>query len=121
DKFKKVINEAIIDDVVAISISTRPDCIYDEQLEFLYEVKGKYNIDIVFELGLQTVNYHSLEKLNRAHGLSDFLLASNKIKKYGFEICVHMIIGLPRSEEHTSELQSRFDLVCRLLLEKKKK
>src|SRR2546428_7107699 len=29
--------------------------------------------------------------------------------------------GLPRSEEHTSELQSRSDLVCRLLLEKKKK
>src|SRR5699024_11994829 len=28
--------------------------------------------------------------------------------------------GYPRSEEHTSELQSRFDLVCRLLLEKKK-
>src|SRR6266496_2043407 len=28
---------------------------------------------------------------------------------------------LPRSEEHTSELQSRRDLVCRLLLEKKKK
>src|SRR5699024_11695262 len=27
---------------------------------------------------------------------------------------------LQRSEEHTSELQSRFDLVCRLLLEKKK-
>src|SRR5207249_12158052 len=30
------------------------------------------------------------------------------------------VIGLmERSEEHTSELQSRFDLVCRLLLEKK--
>src|SRR5699024_11258025 len=29
--------------------------------------------------------------------------------------------NLNRSEEHTSELQSRFDLVCRLLLEKKKK
>src|SRR2546428_3727833 len=29
--------------------------------------------------------------------------------------------GLARSEEHTSELQSRSDLVCRLLLEKKKK
>src|SRR5437868_14261607 len=28
---------------------------------------------------------------------------------------------MDRSEEHTSELQSRFDLVCRLLLEKKKK
>src|SRR5207249_8905926 len=29
--------------------------------------------------------------------------------------------GVRRSEEHTSELQSRFDLVCRLLLEKKKR
>src|SRR5699024_12576988 len=31
------------------------------------------------------------------------------------------VFWLTRSEEHTSELQSRFDLVCRLLLEKKKK
>src|SRR5207249_7948946 len=31
------------------------------------------------------------------------------------------VFGVERSEEHTSELQSRFDLVCRLLLEKKKK
>src|SRR6266536_5839164 len=30
-------------------------------------------------------------------------------------------VGVVRSEEHTSELQSRVDLVCRLLLEKKKK
>src|SRR5438105_6374929 len=36
---------------------------------------------------------------------------------------VNMIffMGGPRSEEHTSEFQSRVDLVCRLLLEKKKK
>src|SRR5699024_12789029 len=34
-----------------------------------------------------------------------------------FQGCVH--VNEPdRSEEHTSELQSRFDLVCRLLLEK---
>src|SRR5699024_12766141 len=36
----------------------------------------------------------------------------------------HGVVGpggsCPRSEEHTSELQSRFDLVCRLLLEKQK-
>src|SRR5690349_24602767 len=31
------------------------------------------------------------------------------------------LFHFPRSEEHTSELQSRRDLVCRLLLEKKKK
>src|SRR5438067_10627337 len=32
----------------------------------------------------------------------------------------HVAAHGPRSEEHTSELQSRFDLVCRLLLETKK-
>src|SRR5699024_11763894 len=34
-------------------------------------------------------------------------------------LCLVLVMG--RSEEHTSELQSRFDLVCRLLLEKQKK
>src|SRR3712207_7640211 len=33
----------------------------------------------------------------------------------------HRVLGASRSEEHTSELQSRQYLVCRLLLEKKKK
>src|SRR5699024_11330837 len=35
-------------------------------------------------------------------------------------ICMVGDGGFLRSEEHTSELQSRFDLVCRLLLENKK-
>src|SRR2546422_7120601 len=34
---------------------------------------------------------------------------------------ITVLIGMLRSEEHTSELQSRLHLVCRLLLEKKKK
>src|SRR5689334_24508045 len=34
---------------------------------------------------------------------------------------VHFTVSALRSEEHTSELQSQFHLVCRLLLEKKKK
>src|SRR6266516_7938410 len=33
----------------------------------------------------------------------------------------HLVLPISRSEEHTSELQSPYDLVCRLLLEKKKK
>src|SRR5699024_11910277 len=35
-------------------------------------------------------------------------------------LCLDVVARFQRSEEHTSELQSRFDLVCRLLLEKKK-
>src|SRR5947209_16297801 len=34
---------------------------------------------------------------------------------------IYRLVSIPRSEEHTSELQSRQYLVCRLLLEKKKK
>src|SRR2546429_8668088 len=36
-------------------------------------------------------------------------------------VAADLVIGAVRSEEHTSELQSRLHLVCRLLLEKKKK
>src|SRR5437868_7682548 len=45
------------------------------------------------------------------------------IAKPGSAAGIRISIGTggSRSEEHTSELQSRFDLVCRLLLEKKKK
>src|SRR2546421_3039893 len=37
------------------------------------------------------------------------------------EVWLFPLLRLDRSEEHTSELQSRSDLVCRLLLEKKKR
>src|SRR5699024_12686681 len=45
------------------------------------------------------------------------------IRLTGYRLCRIgcSIAILQRSEEHTSELQSRFDLVCRLLLEKKKR
>src|SRR5690242_21303491 len=38
-----------------------------------------------------------------------------------YRACTNLRASLPRSEEHTSELQSHVNLVCRLLLEKKKK
>src|SRR2546421_7537586 len=38
-----------------------------------------------------------------------------------FQIALARVTARNRSEEHTSELQSRSDLVCRLLLEKKKR
>src|SRR5699024_12221953 len=42
------------------------------------------------------------------------------IVSYWYQRVMPMALITCRSEEHTSELQSRFDLVCRLLLEKKK-
>src|SRR5699024_11940661 len=61
--------------------------------------------------------------------LVDIVLNASKIENFDIrdrdvltitESVVARAQGNYRSEEHTSELQSRFDLVCRLLLEKKK-
>src|SRR2546422_7492214 len=46
---------------------------------------------------------------------------SGKVLSSGAPSEVARVVLEPRSEEHTSELQSRLHLVCRLLLEKKKK
>src|SRR3712207_8050881 len=45
---------------------------------------------------------------------------AKKSSPYHFLLQLAGVIGISRSEEHTSELQSRQYLVCRLLLEKKK-
>src|SRR2546428_10349548 len=50
-------------------------------------------------------------------GNGDRFLAPGLRHDGGFTL---MVFGVQRSEEHTSELQSRSDLVCRLLLEKTK-
>src|SRR5699024_11781739 len=55
--------------------------------------------------------------MNRQAGNPDILLELLHYPKFYDS---NLIIEHWRSEEHTSELQSRFDLVCRLLLEKQK-
>lgn len=95
DLFVKNITEACGEDIVAIYISTRPDCISDRYMEFLAQLKRDRNVDIVLELGLQTVNYHTLKLLNRGHTLAEFIDAVLRIRKYDLEACAHYITDLP--------------------------
>src|SRR5206468_7323679 len=71
----------------------------------------------------------SLEVMLNAANLSlvafsRFRVGATGLPDYNAQVLVFFIITVAaaevRSEEHTSELQSRSDLVCRLLLEKKK-
>lgn len=82
-------------DIVEISISTRPDCIRDCYLDALLNIKNTYHININIELGLQTANYHTLDFIDRGHGLAEFIDAVYHIKKYPFTICTHVILNLP--------------------------
>lgn len=105
EAFKKSIESALEKDVVEIAISTRPDCINDEILGYLKTFSQENKVEISIELGLQTVNYKTLEKINRGHTLAEFIDAVLRIKSRGFEICAHVILNLPW-DEHMDAVES---------------
>lgn len=94
-EFKEVIRACDKDYIVAVSISTRSDCITEDKLIFLKEWSKSTGKDVTIELGLQTVNYKTLNILNRGEDLADFIEACNLINKYNFRICTHVILSLP--------------------------
>lgn len=98
DMFKRVIREAILPGVVEIAVSTRPDSLREDYLEELKKLKEE-GIEVTVEMGLQTVNYKTLKRINRGHSLAEFIEAINLVKSYGLETCVHMILNLPGDDE----------------------
>ncbi len=80
--------------VVGIDVGTRPDCLPEEVLDLLasYVEKG---LEVWVELGLQSANFETLRRVNRAHGVSDFIDAVLRAKSRPLKVCVHTIIGLP--------------------------
>lgn len=95
EQLKGYIQQACQSDVVGIALATRPDCVNDYYLEMLADLSHQYGKDISIELGLQTVNYHSLKKVNRGHTLAEFLDAVIRIKRYKIDVCAHLILNLP--------------------------
>ena len=95
EKFLQYVEAACLEHVVGIAIATRPDCVHDAYLDILKDIQNKYGIDIYVELGLQSVNYHTLQKVNRGHTMAEFIDAVLRIKRYGFAVCTHMILNLP--------------------------
>lgn len=94
--FEKLIEEACqLDQLVGIAVSTRPDCIHDAYLDVLSKVSEKYNLDIYIELGLQSINPYTLEMINRGHNISEFISAAMRVKRYTFDLTVHLIGNLP--------------------------
>lgn len=95
EQLKNYLFQIPLDEVVQIAISTRPDCINEEYLEYLKTFQADRGRDIVLEFGLQTPNYHSLLKLNRGHTLAEYIDGVRRVKKYGFTVCTHLILNLP--------------------------
>lgn len=98
EMLKKYISEAAsVDDVLEVCFSTRPDCISEKYIRELTEFikTNELKINLTLELGLQTVNYHTLTKINRKHTLAEFIDAVLIAHKYNIKIGVHLILNLP--------------------------
>jgi radical SAM protein (TIGR01212 family) len=93
--------------VVGMAIGTRPDCVADDVLDLLDEVAEKTYLSV--EYGMQTMHDRSLDWMNRGHHHDAFLDAMHRSKDRGFEICAHVILGLP-GESHEDMLETAREL-----------
>lgn len=98
DVFDKAMEEACAEGIVAVYVSTRPDCIDDARIGILRRLMEEKGVDIVVELGLQSVNPATLRWLKRGHGLAEFVDAALRLKASGIGVCAHMINDLPADD-----------------------
>lgn len=98
EKLKEYAKKATeIEDVVALYFSTRPDAINENYISELKNTiaKASSKLELALEFGLQTVNYKTLKKANRKHGLAEFIDAVLTAKSFNVEVGAHMILNLP--------------------------
>ena len=106
DRFEKYMREgACFPDIVELAISTRPDCIRPDYLEILDKIHSEFHVEITLELGLQTVNYHTLKSIHRGHTLAEFIDAAWMLRNYSFDTCAHVILNLP-GDDLTDAIES---------------
>jgi radical SAM protein (TIGR01212 family) len=103
DTLKRLYDEALkVEDVVGLSIGTRPDCVNASILNLLEEYAKSYLVWI--EYGLQSANDASLALINRSHNLQCFKDAVFATQSRSIKICAHVILGLPQEKkEHMIE------------------
>lgn len=90
EKYESILN---LDNVIGLSIATRPDSISQECLDYLEELNKRTYLTI--ELGLQTIHSSTTKLINRGHDLECFTNMVKKLRERSINIVVHIINGLP--------------------------
>lgn len=94
DKLKLLYDEALaVDDIVGLSIGTRPDCVDQSVLALLQDYARNHLIWL--EYGLQSAHDTTLARINRGHDFRCFKDAVRATADRGIKICAHIILGLP--------------------------
>jgi len=99
--------------VVGMAVGTRPDCVPNDVLDLLGEFAARSYVSV--EYGLQTMHNRSLDWMNRGHHYDAFLDAVERSRGRGFEICVHLILGIPG--ESTEDMLATAREVARLRID----
>lgn len=94
EKYETILS---LDNVVGLSIATRPDAISKECLDYLEELSKKTYLTI--ELGLQTIHEKTTKLINRCHTLKTFEEMVKQLRKRNINVVVHIINGLPFETE----------------------
>lgn len=94
EKLQSLYDEALTqEDVIGLSIGTRPDCVGHDVINLLSGYAKKYHVWL--ELGLQSIHDKTLQFINRGHSFQQFLDAVDACAGRGINICAHIIVGLP--------------------------
>lgn len=103
DYLREIWTAALLNDrVVGISIATRPDCLGDEVLALLAELKesfadaGKF---LWIELGLQTKHEETAKYIRRHYALDVYESCVRRLCEIGIPYITHVILGLPGETE----------------------
>ncbi|MFO0966909.1 MAG: TIGR01212 family radical SAM protein [Gemmataceae bacterium] len=111
EKLRRLYDEALEHPrVVGLAIGTRPDCVPEETLDLVEEYAQR--MYVCLELGLQTMHDRSLDWMNRGHHVDAFLDAVERCRRRSFELCVHVILGLPG--ESSEDMLGTADLIAAL-------
>lgn len=81
--------------IVALDLGTRPDCLPPEMIAMLRDLRVRYGKPVWIELGLQTIHEETARRIHRGYELEVFEDAYRRLKEGGFEVIVHVILGLP--------------------------
>lgn len=79
--------------IVGLVISTRPDAVNEELLDYLAALSKR--VYVMVEFGLESHLDKTLQEINRGHTFSDSVWALEQTANRGINNCAHMILGLP--------------------------
>ncbi|MEF2836452.1 MAG: TIGR01212 family radical SAM protein [Oscillospiraceae bacterium] len=98
EQLRRLYYDAIApEDIVGLSIGTRPDCLGSDVVALLQEINQIKPVSV--ELGLQTIHEKTARYIRRGYETNVYYDAVRRLKAAGIDVVTHIILGLPGETE----------------------